>query len=114
MHWKGINSAHEELSPHTSAKNNESSDAYSASTLPAAAVTNVARHVEENYNKMLDTVSLPNYRTIKTLLSHAYNTEDGYGKSSDSNTSDIIPGIQVSFELFETVQNRFALTRQNL
>ena len=72
-----------------------------SSTSFTTAVT--ASQLAEEYVKLLDAVGTPNYETIQSLFA-------GYGCPPAST----IPAIQVSFELFEAVQNRFAATKQVL
>eukprot|EP00796_Vickermania_ingenoplastis_P011217 gene11217-7789_t len=62
----------------------------------------VARDAED-YNRILNTIGKPNYSTIRDLF-----------VKGGSMPSDTVPAIQISFELFETVQNRFAATKQTL
>lgn len=62
----------------------------------------VARDAED-YNRILNTIGKPNYSTIRDLFA-----------KGGAMPSDTVPAIQISFELFETVQNRFAATKQTL
>ncbi|KAG5481505.1 hypothetical protein LSCM1_05523 [Leishmania martiniquensis] len=78
------------------------------STAPAAAgdtarITSSVAEQAEEYHKLLDVVGTPNYETMQRLFA-------GNGAPPAST----VPAIQVSFELFEAVQNRFAATKQLL
>lgn len=62
----------------------------------------VARDAED-YNRILSTIGKPNFYPIRELL-----------LNEGAMPSNTIPGIQISFELFETVQARLANTKQTL
>lgn len=66
------------------------------------AAHNVLRDADD-YKRILNTIGKPHYSTIRDLFE-----KDG------SIPPDTVPAIQISFELFETVQNRFAATKQTL
>ncbi|CAG9572269.1 conserved hypothetical protein [Leishmania major strain Friedlin] len=77
-----------------------------AAPVPAAGgalTTCSAAQLAEEYQKLLDVVGTPNYETIQRLFS-----------GDATPPASTIPMIQVSFELFEAVQNRFAATKQVL
>ncbi|CAD2221730.1 hypothetical protein ADEAN_000926500 [Angomonas deanei] len=60
-------------------------------------------HQISDYENILSSIGDPNYRRIRGLL-------EGDGETP----AETLPNIQVSFELFEIVQNRFAATKQTL
>ncbi|CAC9477684.1 hypothetical_protein_-_conserved [Leishmania infantum] len=77
-----------------------------AAPVPAAGgapTTYSAAQLAEEYQKLLDVVGTPNYETIQRLFS-----------GDATPPASTVPMIQVSFELFEAVQNRFAATKQAL
>ncbi|CCW69710.1 unnamed protein product [Phytomonas sp. Hart1] len=59
----------------------------------------------EDYKRILDSVGHSNYATIKSL----FDPNERHGIPPE-----IVPTVQVSFELFEAVQNRLAATRKTL
>ncbi|GET87601.1 hypothetical protein, conserved [Leishmania tarentolae] len=62
-----------------------------------------AAQLSEEYEQLLDVVGTPNYETIQRLFS-----------GDATPPASTVPMVQVSFELFEAVQNRFAATKQVL
>ncbi|CBZ25400.1 conserved hypothetical protein [Leishmania mexicana MHOM/GT/2001/U1103] len=77
-----------------------------AAPVPAAdgaPTTYSAAQLAGEYQKLLDVVGAPNYETIQRLFS-----------GDATPPASTVPMIQVSFELFEAVQNRFAATKQVL
>jgi hypothetical protein len=84
-------------------KGGASTSAAAAAPTHSLATAVTTSQLAEEYTKLLDAVGTPNYEIIQSLFA-------GYG-CPPANT---IPSIQVSFELFEAVQNRFAATKQVL
>ncbi|KAG5482152.1 hypothetical protein CUR178_06011 [Leishmania enriettii] len=75
----------------------------SSAAAEAVPTTSSAAELAEEYHKLLDVVGIPNFETMQRLFAG-----DGAPPAST------VPAIQVSFELFEAVQNRFAATKQVL
>ncbi|KAG5503783.1 hypothetical protein JIQ42_07300 [Leishmania sp. Namibia] len=74
-----------------------------AAAAEAVPTTSSVAELAEEYHKLLDVVGTPNFETMQRLFAG-----DGAPPAST------VPAIQVSFELFEAVQNRFAATKQVL
>ncbi|KAG5481812.1 hypothetical protein LSCM4_06888 [Leishmania orientalis] len=74
-----------------------------AAAAEAVPTTSSVAELAKEYHKLLDVVGTPNFETMQRLFAG-----DGAPPAST------VPAIQVSFELFEAVQNRFAATKQVL